>query len=65
MLNKKPKSVPTVCAYLKEEITYQKDGRNIVVPKNTTISVDTNKSVALVNGDHVDIFPEEYQIIIT
>lgn len=56
-------TIETVKAYLKDDISYKKDGIEIVVSKNTLIEVDLDRGVALVSGDHVDIFPDEYQVL--
>lgn len=57
------KNADTVKAVLSEAITYNKDGQEILVLKDTPILVDVSRGVALISEDHVDVYPTEYRII--
>lgn len=65
MVNKiQNKAIKTVNAYLVKNISYIKDGTEIVVQNDTLIMVDLIRGIALINEDHVDIFPDEYQVLV-
>lgn len=45
---------------LTKDVTYEKDGIAIVVPADTVVQVDPSKEVGVWNGDHFDLFRDEY-----
>ncbi len=49
-------------ANLKKTITFLKDGKEIVVPVDSIISVDTELCYAVWHEIHFDIFPDEYTL---
>ena len=44
-------------------IFYKKDGEDVQVMVGTEIVVDTDKSIALIGDDHVDVMQHEYSIL--
>lgn len=50
-------------AILTKNVTYYKDGRYITWEKDTIIKVDCKENVGMKDGDHVDIFEEEFKIV--
>lgn len=52
-------------ASLTNTITYQKDGQEITVPKNTLILIDVGRDTALIGDDHVYLESDEYFILST
>lgn len=59
-LTKEPKMREAI---VKKEISYHKDGQEIVVLENMSIWVDVENGIALVGEDHVEIFCDEYHLI--
>ena len=47
---------------LKNDFEYRKDGRIIVVKKDTKILVDIHRHIALIGDDHCQLIPEDYQV---
>lgn len=52
-----------VNAILIKEITYiDFDNHEIKIQKDTPIFVDTIKNIALIDGEHVEVFQNEYSL---
>ena len=52
-----------VSAKLIKEISYFKDGVEVVVKAGTEIKVDIDSQIALIGRDHADIFTDEFQVL--
>lgn len=43
-----------------KSILYRKNGKNIIIPINSIVMLDLKRNVGYWNGDHFDIFRDEY-----
>lgn len=59
--NKKDLGIERGLAKLIKAVSYPKDGITVLVPKGTTVFVDTIKGYAFYQDDHFDVFPDEYR----
>lgn len=64
MRSKKPDRFPAIAkAVLTKDVSYKKSGIEITVYKGTDCVVDLEANIGLLKGDHVDLSPDEYQVI--
>lgn len=56
-------NVDPVNAILTQSITYRDlDNHEIKIEKDTPILVDTVRNIALIDGEHIEVFQNEYSL---
>lgn len=58
------KYVSVVSALLVKDISFNKEGLEVIIPSGTHVKIDIERGIALVGRDHLEVFEDEWKVVL-